>query len=193
MKWKQVLSALITTALIPLVPSCATSKQSAEFRSADIATASALLVALPLVPVALPISAVRELSEMKAEKRLQHVLDPVYEARIKLIQARDPIADAREAWLSGARAYLPSIPHGNTFPGLENTEFNLKKGFGFENYERLRQNEFLRYLETLMGKDPVHVQNTSIPYFSETYKRFLDVCWKYREAFNKEIYSRHII
>jgi hypothetical protein len=193
MKWKQVLSVLITTALIALVPSCATSNQSAAFRSADIATTTALLVALPLVPVALPISAARELSERKAEKRLQHVLDPVYESRITLIQQRDPIADATEAWLSGARAFLPSGPNGNIFPGLENTEFYLKKGFGFENYERLQQNEFLRYLETLMGKDPVHVQNSNVQYFSETYKRFIDVCWKYREAFNKEIYSRHIM
>jgi hypothetical protein len=193
MKYKEVLSMLITTALIALVPSCATSKQSAEFRAADIATASALIVALPLIPVALPFHVVRELNETKKEKQLQKVLDPVYESRIKLIQARDPVADAREAWLSGARAFLPSGPRGNIFPGLENTEFYLKKGFGSENYERLQQNEFLRYLETLMGKDPVQVQYTNIPYFSETYKRFIDVCWKYREAFNKEIYSRHVI
>jgi hypothetical protein len=94
--------------------------------------------------------------------------------------------------LSGARAFLPSVPHGNIFPGLENTEFNLKKGFGDENYERLQQNEFLRYLETLMGEDPVQVQNRKILYFSERYKQFIHVCWKYREAFNKEIYSRQM-
>ena len=123
---------------------------------------------------------------------MQDVLDPVYENRIKFIQARDPIADAREAWLSGARAFLPSGPNGNIFPGLENTEFYLKKGFGFENYERLQHNEFLRYLETLMGQDPVHVQNKNIQYFGEANKQFIRVGWKYREVFNKEIYSRQM-
>jgi hypothetical protein len=183
---KQVLCLLT---LIALVPSCTTSRQEAQ---AELATATAMMVALPLIPVAIPTTAVRELNEKRAEKKLQDVLDPVYESRITLIQQRDPIADAKEAWLSGARAFLPSIPRGNIFPGLENTEFNLKKGFGSENYARLQQSEFLRYLETLMGKDPVQVQNRNIQYFSETYKQFIHVCWKYREAFNKEIYSRQM-
>ena len=189
---KRPIQIITMGALVALVPSCTTSKQEAQLRAAYVATAATLIVGLPLIPVALPFHFVRELNEMKAEKQLQDVLDPVYESRIRLIQERDPIADAGEAWLSGARAFLPSLPHGNTFPGLENTEFNLKKGFGSENYGRLQQNQFLCYLETLMGNDPVHVQNRNIQYFSETYKQFIHVSWKYREAFNKEIYSRQM-
>jgi hypothetical protein len=186
---KRPIQIIAMGALIALVPSCTTSRQEAQ---EQLATASAMMVALPMIPVAIPITAVRELDEKRAEKKLQDVLDPVYENRIRLIQERDPIADAREAWLSGARAFLPSLPHGNTFPGLENTEFNLKKGFGSENYGRLQQNEFLCYLETLMENDPVQVQNRNIQYFSGTFKLFIHVSWKYREAFNKEIYSRQM-
>jgi hypothetical protein len=168
--------------------SCTTSKQEAKDDLAGLSTVSALVVALPLIPVALPFAAVREAHDAKAQKRLQAVLDPVYEKRIPLIQERDPIADAGRAWSSGARAFLPSIPRGNIFPGLEDTEFNLKKNYGAENYARLQQNEFMRYLETLMGDDPVQVQHSNTLYFSATYKRFLDAGWTYRKAFNKAMY-----
>jgi hypothetical protein len=107
-----------------------------------------------------------------------------------LIQQRNPVEDANKAWLDGSTAFLPSGPGGNIFPGLERAEFNLKKDFGSQNYEKLLQSELPRYLETLMGDDPLQVQHPKVPYFSKQYKEFIHSGWKYREAFNKEIYSR---
>jgi hypothetical protein len=76
-------------ALIALVPSCTTSKPEAQ---QSLVTASAMIAALPLIPVALPFHIVREVNERKAEKQLQDVLDPVYQSRITLIEKRDPVA-----------------------------------------------------------------------------------------------------
>lgn len=181
---------LAAVALTVLGSSCTTKQQGAE-----LATASALVVGLPLIPFAgayhaYHIASGDWRSERKAEKQLREILDPVYEKRIKLIQQRDPTADAKQAWLSGSTAFLPSLPRGNIFPGLEHTEFNLKEGFGAENYKKVLQSELLNYLETLMGKDPVHVQSGNVNYFTETYKQFIHVSWRYREAFNKVIYAR---
>jgi hypothetical protein len=163
-------------------------KQEAQGDVTVLFTVTGLVVALPLIPVAFPYAVAWRAHDAKAQKQLQSVLDPVYEKRIPLIQERDPIADAGRAWSSGARAFLPSIPRGNIFPGLEDTEFNLKKNYGAENYARLEQNELQRDLEALMGDDPVQVEHSNTLYFSATYVRFLHAGWTYREAFNKEMY-----
>ena len=186
---KRALPVITAVALIAFAPSCTTSKQQTQ--QAVVATTSAL-VALPLIPVAIPVTASREAHESKVEKHWEAVLDPVYEKRIALIQERDPIADARQAWTNGARAFLPSGPCGDIFPGLEGTEYHLNKQFAPENYTQILHNEFLRYLETLMGKDPVQLQNEKIIYYNNTWKQFIDVCWKYRESFNKEMYRRQM-
>ena len=185
---KRITSSAVALLMV-LMTSCTTSKQEAEEDLAGLSTVSALLVALPLIPVAMPFAVAREAHDARAQKQLQSVLDPVYEKRIPLIQERDPIADAGRAWSSGARAFLPAIPRGNVFPGLEDTEFNLKKNYGAENYARLEQNEFMRYLEALMGDDPVQVEHSNTLYFSATYRRFLHAGWTYREAFNREMYK----
>lgn len=151
-----------------------------------------MVVLMPIVPVAMPINIAREVHDTKAQKQLQDVLDPVYEKRITMIQDRDPIADAKQTRSGGTQAFLPSWPGGSLFPGLENTQFNLNKEFGSENYARLQQSEFLRYLETLMSEDPVQVQHKNVPYFSETYKRFIHVCWNYRAAFNLEMWRLYV-
>lgn len=193
---KRIFPVITTVTLLALVPSCATSKHptgQGDPPLAVLATSSAFIVALPLIPLALPFNAIHEAHERKVEKRLQDVLDPVYEKRITMIQARDPVADAGQAWSDGTRAFLPTVsaPRGCLFPGLEKTGFNFNKQFGLENCARLQQSEFLQYLETLMSKDPVQIQNRNIPYLTETYKRFNRVCWNYREAFNKEMYRRN--
>jgi len=186
---KRALPVITAVALIAFTPSCATSKQQTQ--QAVVATTSAL-AALPLIPVAIPVTAIREAHESKVEKHWEAVLDPVYEKRIALIQQRDPIADAGQAWTNGAREFLPSGPYGDIFPGLEDTEYHLNKQFAPDNYVRIQHNEFLRYLETLMGEDPVQVENKNISYFSDTWKQFIHVTWKYREAFNKEMYRRQL-
>lgn len=151
-----------------------------------------MIVALPLLPVAMPYNIAREAHDRNAGKKLQDVLDPVYEKRITLIQERDPIADAKLAWSAGTKAFLPCAPGSSLFPGLENTEFNLNEQFGSENFARLQQSEFLQYLETLLSEDPVQLQHKNVNYFSETYKRFIHARWDYCVAFNQEMWPRYV-
>jgi hypothetical protein len=157
-----------------------------------LATTSALVAALPLIPFAgayhLVSGDVRK--QRRAEQKLQEALDPVYQKRIELVEKRDPVGDAGQAWLDGFRAFLPSLPRGNLFPGIEGTEYHLKREFGDSNHEALQQSEFLRYLEVLMSKDPLHDQQKEVHYFSDKFKEFIRVCWDYRKAFNREMYSR---
>src|SRR5262245_12793823 len=123
---KRALPVITAVALIVFVPSCTTSKQQTQ----QVAAATTFaLIAIPLIPVSIPVTAIREAHESKVEKHWAAVLDPVYEKRIALIQQRDPIADAGQAWTNGARAFLPSGPCGDIFPGLEHTEYYLNKQF----------------------------------------------------------------
>jgi hypothetical protein len=182
-------SALALSVLLSL-PACKSSERVKQ-ETVGLATVSAMAVALPLIPFAMPYGAITSAREEKQKRKLEEVLDPVYEQRRGMVTARDPVADAAQAWTNGARAFLPSLPRANIFPGLENTEFHLKQGnFASENYARIMESEFLRYLETLMGQDPVHVQNSNVLYFSATYKQFLKVTWDYRERFNRETHAR---
>lgn len=183
--------------LLAFLPACATAKETrqGEPKLGGLATISALIVGLPLTPC-IPINVVRGLHERNVEKRLQAELDREYANRIQLIQARDPIADATQAWSAGAKAFLPSAPDGSLFPGIENTEliaeFNSNKKFGPENYARLQESEFLRNLQTLLSEDPAQVQHKNFLYFSQTYNQFVRVSWNYREAFNHEMWRRYV-
>jgi hypothetical protein len=167
------------------------SSERAKQEATGLVTVSAMAVALPLIPFAMPYGAITSAREEKQNRKLEDVLDPIYEQRRGMVTVRDPVTDAGQAWTNGARAFLPSIPRGNIFPGLENTEFHRKQGnFASENYARIMESEFLRYLETLMGKDPLHIQNSNVLYFSITYKQFLKATWDYREKFNRETHAR---
>lgn len=188
-------AAFIT--LLALMPACATAKETrqGEPKLGGLATVSALIVGLPLTPC-IPINAVRGVHERNIEKRLQAELDQEYSNRIQSIQARDPIADAKQAWSAGTKAFLPSAPGGILFPGIENSEliaeFNSNNKFGSENYARLQESEFLRNLQTLLSEDPAQIQHKDFLYFSQIHNRFVRVCWNYREAFNHEMWRRYV-
>lgn len=187
--------AVIT--LLALVPSCSTAKPAqGEPALGGLYTVSALIVGLPFAPILMPIGVIQHVHVTKVEKQLEAKLDPEYAKKIQLIQARDPIADATQAWSAGTKSFLPSLPGGSLFPGIENTELiaelNSNKQFRSENYARLQQSEFLRSLETLLSEDSLQVQHENVPYFGETYKQFIRVSWNYREAFNHEMWRRYV-
>lgn len=83
---------------------------------------------MPLIPFTYGYRAIEDNNESKKDAVLYKKLDPVYQKRIEMIKARSPKADAEEAWNEGATAFLPSIPNGNYYPGLESTEYNMKNG-----------------------------------------------------------------
>lgn len=170
------LAALILTA------GCSTSNNRDD---SGLLTASALLVALPLMPL-IPFTAgyqaIEDSEERKQDAAIYKHLDPVYQKRIEMIKARSPKTDAEAAWNEGAVAFLPSLPQGNYYAGLEATEYNMKNGE--ENREKIDANKFLMYLQTLLSDDPLQEQAHN---WSETYKKFLHVRWDYEKEFNLEM------
>ena len=150
-----------------------------------IATASALVVAMPLIPFAIPYSAIQQSQERKRDKALYEKLDPVYQQRIEMIKARSPKADAEAAWKENTVVFLPTTHGGDNYWGLEGTEYNLKNGK--ENQGQIDANKFLSYLQTLLSDDPLQQQ---VQVWNDKYREFLEVCWAYEEAFNLEMYQR---
>jgi hypothetical protein len=184
-KNKQYLSAFLATILI--VAGCSTESEKQNF--AGVATATGLVVAtplvIPLIPFTTGYNAIEDSKERKNDAILYEKLDPVYQKRIEMINARSPKADAQEAWNEGATAFLPSMPKGSYYLGLEATEYNLKNGE--ENRQQIATNKFLTYLQTLLSDDPLQQQAQT---FDKRYVEFLHVRWDYEKAFNLEIYQK---
>ncbi len=178
---KKHLSAFL--AAIIFATGCST--ESANQNLGGIATVSALVVALPLIPFALPISAIEQNKDRKSDEALYAKLDPVYQKRIEMIEARSPKADAEKSWNEGTSAFLPSLPNGNYYGGLETTGYNLKNGE--ENAKEIAANKLLTYLQTLLSDDPLQQQ---VQNWNDTYKEFLHARWDYEKAFNLEMYQR---
>jgi hypothetical protein len=114
MKTRTYLPVLFSTILLT---GCST--ETVNQNLGGVATASALIVALPLIPFALPFSAAEQIKEKKKDEALYEKLDPVYQKRIEMIKARSPKADAGEAWNEKAIAFLPTTRGGDNYWGLE--------------------------------------------------------------------------
>jgi hypothetical protein len=180
---------LVFLAAIMFATGCSTdSTTSSKLADSGILDVSALMVGLPLTPL-IPFTAgynaIVDSKERKKDEVLYEKLDPVYQKRIEMIKARSPKADAEVAWNEGATAFLPSMPNGNYYGGLEATEYNLKNGE--ENRKQIAANKFLTYLQTLLSDDPLQQQ---VRNWNEKYKEFLHVRWDYEKAFNLEIYQK---
>jgi hypothetical protein len=179
-------SAITTAAALTF--SCASNPSQRRDEAAALATTSAMVAALPLIPVAALfriVSGSEEKWKAKAEER-RRVFDPLYRQRIEMIQARDPIADAQRALQSGSVAFLPSMPSGALYPGLEKTEFHLQDRDA--NLSAISQSELLRYLVDLMDRDKEHASGDGVFYTSEVWNAFLKVGWSYKARFNTEVY-----
>jgi hypothetical protein len=181
MNAKKNLMALLATILF--AGGCKTETVNQDL--AGIATASALVVALPLFPIVFPYSAFEQIREMKEDEALYARLDPVYQKRIEMIRARSPKADADEAWNQKATAFLPTIPGGDNYWGLQGTEVNSKNGT--ENQRQIDSNQFLTSLQALLSDEALQKQ-VKMP--NGRYREFLETCWDYEKAFNLEMYKR---
>jgi hypothetical protein len=184
---KKHLSVFLAT--ITFVTGCSTDSTSHKLADSGVLDVSALIVALPLTPL-IPFTtgyrAIEDSNERKRDESLYEKLDPVYQKRIEMIKARSPKADAEETWKEGATAFLPSMPNGSWYPGLESTEYHLKNRE--ENWQQITTNKFLTYLQTLLSDDPLQRQVHN--HYSEKYREFLHVRWDYKKAFNLEVYQK---
>ena len=167
---------------------CGSDPETRRETLGGLATTSALVAAMPLMPL-IPFTAgytaISESKERKSDKLLYQQLDPVYQKRIEMIQARSPEADAATAWAQGSRAYLPSVPNVGYYPGLDPSVYHFGRIEG--NQEQIDHSEFLTYLQTLMTDDPLQAQVHS---FNDTFNKFLSTRHAYQEAFNREMFRR---
>jgi len=155
-----------------------------------VATVSALVVALPLIPFAegyhLLSGDIRDLKAKAAAVKMK--LDPVYEERLRLIQNRNPVADARTVVAEGCELFLASVPDGVVFPGY----FDPGAGATIPSDPRPSQSSkspTYRFLEELMDQDPLHKESErlGVYYSGPAYTAFLRAGWSYEESFNHEI------
>jgi hypothetical protein len=185
MKTKKYLSVFV---MFMFVAGCSTDPTSRTIALGDAATASALLVTLPLIPFADAYHAISGdiRKEKEKERIIQEKLNPIYQKRIEMVKARSPKADADQTWKEGVTAFLSSLGRdGGLYPGLESTEYNLKDQE--ENQRRIDGGNFLTYLQTLLSDDPLQQQARN---FSEKHNEFMNVRWEYEESFNREIYQQ---
>jgi hypothetical protein len=180
-KNKQYLSAFLATILF--APGCST--KTVNENLGGVATVSAVVVALPLIPFTLPFSAIQQNNERKNDKALYEKLDPVYEKRIEMIKARSPKADADEAWNQNARAFLPVFAGEKFYPGLESAAFDSRSGA--ENQTQIDSNKLLTYLQTLLSNDPLEQQ---VHFWNDIISEFHQTRFDYEKEFNLEMYQK---
>ena len=167
---------------------------------AGVATASALVVALPLIPLAETYHIVnRTGKKQKVDKEyLMSVFDPIYAERTRLISERSPEDDALVLIDQGIVVYFPSSnPNSdqyNVYPGvfMPGSKNELIKDMDDRaNYEKIMSNELGRYLWNLMSKDPSHesLETTrSNLYLSNTFRAFIAARFDYMERFNLTVF-----
>ncbi|ASF17037.1 hypothetical protein K5M76_17880 [Shewanella xiamenensis] len=163
--------------------SCASNDGRHNETLSGLATVSALLVAVPLVPFAEAYHIINDTEGKNRERArlLAEKYDPVYNERISIIEQRSAESDARNLINAGVVALLPSVPGVKIYPGLlpkQSEQIDHSS-----NSKSIEANELLAYLSSLMDQDPSHKQAGPY-YFGEPYKKFISTGWAYKEAFN---------
>lgn len=127
---KRLVSLFLLAPLCLSLPSCAGAGTGAEMAAGGVATAAAVAVAIPLMPVAAVYNLPGTIRDRRKESEYWTQSDPVIMKRTEKIRARDPKADARRAWKNGTRAYFRGSD--TTYMGLPNEKnFDDKKASAF--------------------------------------------------------------
>lgn len=152
-----------------------------------VATAGALALAVPLVPVA---GAYHLLSGTAAKERAEEgqraaQQEPIWQQRCRDLAARDPQRDAREAFFSGRIAFLllrldaPGVRIGNADYRMKNLQ---------QNAGAIHSSVLLRHLMELSS--PYSAVQSDDWAWTDSFKRYIHASGDYRAAFNKEMYQR---
>ena len=173
---------ILTLFIISLILNGCASKQNLG----GVATVSALLVAVPLVPFAEAYHVIND-TKGKAKKQLelwQEQFDPVYEKRIEIIEGRNPIADAEAKFHEGKVAFMPAMYQSGLYVGLL---WNQDKTDGDANQTIINNDELLSYLQALLSNDPLHEKEAGYKYHSPIDDCFTAKVFDYKAAFNKKM------
>ena len=160
-----------------------------------VATVSALLLAVPLVPFAEAYHLINDTDgkNKKAREAWRAQFDPIYAERTAIIQARKPADDALALFNEGTVAFLPTVPGSGYYHGLSSVGAAFKDP---ENQSVIADNEFLLSMQTLMEDDPLHEETANYRYHSPTYDAFNEASKIYKTAFNQrmsQLSGRHQI
>jgi hypothetical protein len=181
--------ALIILAIVVPLCSCATDERRSQGadRAGAAATTSAMVVALPLIPVVQLYHTLTGSSQRwkdQAEER-RRIFDPIYEKRITMLSERDPVADAQMCWTSGESALLPSLPQAALYPGVEKERANQVNRE--QNFAAIERSELLSYLLRLMDRDPEHATGNGVQYSGPVWSAFVKASWAYKAKFNSKM------
>jgi hypothetical protein len=163
-----------------------------------LATTSALLVALPLLPAAEAYHAIS--GDIDKDKQrgveLASQLRPVYFERTKLTERRKPVEDAEKLISRGIIFIMPmDFPRKNSFnmyPGMPSGWIkDIPPLYAEETIEVIAKDHLALYLMTITSDDPRH--DTSVIYaFSQdkVYRKFWQSRHLYKERFNKTMATK---
>ncbi|CAI8154602.1 MAG: Uncharacterised protein [Pseudidiomarina mangrovi] len=167
--------------LIPLLAGCV-SKQDLG----GLATVSALVLAVPLVPVAEAYHVINDTEGKAAEQQLQWraSFDPVYQQRIAIIDNRDPRADAERKFAANTLGFFP-IERDSKF--LIGMNWGKNEVDGVANQQIIDSDEELTTLQQLFADDPTHQKVAGHRYNSPIYDCFVAKAFTYRKVYNQRL------
>ena len=178
---------LITTVAAVFLVSCASNRYMDSQKKGALMTTSALLVALPLLPVGYLYNLTIGPPNHEERSRLAtQALDQIYAERIILLQARQAEKDAIVFADKGIYVFLPAVLHSGTYPGMTSQQAATVRHRA--NAEKILNDDFLSYLNILMSKDPEHQKHRGY-YNGEGYRIFADESWQYKSLFNQQMLS----
>ncbi|MBA6250792.1 MULTISPECIES: hypothetical protein [unclassified Colwellia] len=151
-----------------------------------VATVTALLVSVPLIPFAEAYHVINDTDGKAKEQReiWEAQFDPVYIARTDLINIRNPEFDAESLYRKGHVAFFPSVPSNGIYPGLK---YEMENSNYKENQLTISNNVDLNSLQVLMAKDPLHKETAGWKYNNDVFRTFWDTGLKYKVNFNQRM------
>ncbi|WP_100642770.1 hypothetical protein [Alteromonas facilis] len=172
---------LVLLFLIPFLSGCA-SKQDLG----GIATVSALLVSVPLVPFAEAYHVINDTegkAKVRSEQWRMH-FDPIYQKRIEIIAARNPEDDAKSKYFEQKIAFFPTMRQSDLYIGMIWGKHEID---GEKNQTVIDGDELLSSLQLLFENDPTHEEVAGHKYYSLVYDCFIEKTFVYRASFNKKM------
>lgn len=171
---------VIITSLL-FVTACTSHKELS-----GLSTASAVLLAVPLAPLA-GVYSIAESGPLNKERDYwQAKLDPVYLEKDARIVSQDPQRDAERVFAQGQVIFMPYRYGVSAYPGLK---FAVDKEFLEQNQAKINNNPFLAETQQWLSKAPVHQADLSIPYRTQIYWCFKEHTDSYKRTFNIRMFE----
>ena len=178
---------LVPLFILLIASGCRTDSEARKEALGGATTISAIgaaAVLMPIIPFTAGYSAISESNERKRDKLLYEKLDPVYEQRIEMIQARSPQADVAIVWDEGTRAFLPTDMNIAYCPGIDSDEY--RPGLIVLQLQT-NQSPLFTYLQTLLEDDPLQKE---VSRFNQPIRDFIHTRGEYEAAFNREMHKK---